>query len=156
MRHLHTRTTRRRVIAALTVLLFSAPGVTPVAVADETGTRSPTLADGLALTPPMGFNNWNSTHCRAEFNEAMVKGIADIFVEKGLKDAGYQYVNLDDCWALLGPGRRRQARPGPGPLPERDQGRRRLCALQGPGARDLHQRGHQDVQLRRFPGCVGP
>ena len=51
-------------------------------------------------TPPMGFNNWNSTHCRAEFNEAMVKGIADLFVEKGLKDAGYQYVNLDDCWAL--------------------------------------------------------
>lgn len=48
----------------------------------------------------MGFNNWNSTHCRAEFNEDMVKGIADIFVEKGLKDAGYEYVNLDDCWAV--------------------------------------------------------
>jgi alpha-galactosidase len=48
----------------------------------------------------MGFNNWNSTNCRAEFTEAMVKGIADIFVAKGLKDAGYQYVNLDDCWAL--------------------------------------------------------
>jgi alpha-galactosidase len=48
----------------------------------------------------MGFNNWNSTHCRAEFNESMVKAIADLFVEKGLKDAGYQYVNLDDCWAL--------------------------------------------------------
>jgi alpha-galactosidase len=48
----------------------------------------------------MGFNNWNSTGCRAEFNEDMVKGIADIFVAKGLKDAGYQYVNLDDCWAL--------------------------------------------------------
>lgn len=47
----------------------------------------------------MGFNNWNSTHCRAEFNESMVKGIADIFVEKGLKEAGYEYVNLDDCWA---------------------------------------------------------
>ncbi|SMD09528.1 NPCBM/NEW2 domain-containing protein [Kibdelosporangium aridum] len=59
-----------------------------------------TPGDGLALTPPMGFNNWNSTHCRADFNEAMVKGIADIFVSKGLKDAGYQYVNLDDCWAL--------------------------------------------------------
>lgn len=56
--------------------------------------------NGLALTPPMGFNNWNSTHCRAEFNESMVKGIADIFVEKGLKDAGYQYINLDDCWAV--------------------------------------------------------
>jgi alpha-galactosidase len=58
------------------------------------------LDDGLALTPPMGFNNWNSTGCRADFNEAMVKGIADIFVARGLKDAGYQYVNLDDCWAL--------------------------------------------------------
>ncbi|WFB06415.1 NPCBM/NEW2 domain-containing protein [Streptomyces sp. LX-29] len=56
--------------------------------------------DGLALTPPMGFNNWNSTHCRAEFNEAMIKGIADIFVARGLKEAGYEYVNIDDCWAL--------------------------------------------------------
>ncbi|WBB60709.1 NPCBM/NEW2 domain-containing protein [Streptomyces sp. WMMC500] len=58
------------------------------------------LPDGLAQTPPMGFNNWNSTHCRAEFDHEMVKGIADIFVEKGLKDAGYEYVNIDDCWAL--------------------------------------------------------
>ena len=57
------------------------------------------LENGLARTPPMGFNNWNTTACRAEFNEAMVKGIADIFVNKGLKDAGYQYVNIDDCWA---------------------------------------------------------
>jgi alpha-galactosidase len=48
----------------------------------------------------MGFNNWNSTHCSADFNESMVEGIADLFVSKGLKDAGYQYVNLDDCWAL--------------------------------------------------------
>ncbi|MGW5971768.1 NPCBM/NEW2 domain-containing protein [Streptomyces sp. NPDC055186] len=56
--------------------------------------------DHLALTPPMGFNNWNSTHCRAEFDEELVKGMADLFVEKGLKDAGYEYINLDDCWAL--------------------------------------------------------
>ncbi|BFO17181.1 hypothetical protein SHKM778_35690 [Streptomyces sp. KM77-8] len=54
----------------------------------------------LALTPPMGFNNWNSTHCRAEFDEELVKGMADLFVEKGLKKAGYEYINLDDCWAL--------------------------------------------------------
>jgi len=57
------------------------------------------LDNGLALTPPMGFNNWNTTACKADFNEAMVKGIADIFVARGLKDAGYQYVNIDDCWA---------------------------------------------------------
>ncbi|HWO67065.1 MAG TPA: NPCBM/NEW2 domain-containing protein [Umezawaea sp.] len=57
------------------------------------------LENGLAQTPPMGFNNWNSTHCRADFNEQMVRGIADLFVSRGLKDAGYNYVNLDDCWA---------------------------------------------------------
>ncbi|MFJ8301150.1 NPCBM/NEW2 domain-containing protein [Streptomyces sp. NPDC094447] len=74
-------------------------GAAELAVADTRAPAAPADA-GLALTPPMGFNNWNSTHCRAEFDEAMVKGIADIFVEKGLKAAGYEYVNLDDCWAL--------------------------------------------------------
>ncbi|MFJ8822737.1 glycoside hydrolase family 27 protein [Streptomyces sp. NPDC102467] len=58
------------------------------------------LENGLARTPQMGFNNWNTTGCGSQFNEAMVKGIADIFVSKGLKAAGYTYVNLDDCWAL--------------------------------------------------------
>ncbi|MFI6062902.1 NPCBM/NEW2 domain-containing protein [Streptomyces sp. NPDC051286] len=107
MRHLPTRTTRasgRTVIGALAAGLLCAAGATAPAVADSPTTAaaaavSPESDNGLALTPPMGFNNWNSTHCRPEFNEAMVKGIADIFVEKGLKDAGYQYVNLDDCWA---------------------------------------------------------
>ncbi|AXE76485.1 NPCBM/NEW2 domain-containing protein [Streptomyces atratus] len=105
MRHLPTRTTRtshRGVIGALLAGLLCAAGATVPAVADSTAPApapAPQAGNGLALTPPMGFNNWNSTHCRAEFNEAMVKGIADIFVEKGLKDAGYQYVNLDDCWA---------------------------------------------------------
>ena len=51
----------------------------------------------LALTPPMGFNNWNTTGC--DINEQMIRDMADIFVTKGLKDAGYQYVNVDDCWA---------------------------------------------------------
>jgi alpha-galactosidase len=53
----------------------------------------------IAPTPQMGFNNWNSTHCRDEFNETMIRGIADKFVELGLKDAGYRYINIDDCWA---------------------------------------------------------
>ncbi|WP_405740357.1 NPCBM/NEW2 domain-containing protein [Streptomyces sp. NBC_00028] len=96
MRHLHTRTTRGRVVGALTAALLAAAGL----AAPPAQAAAPALDDGLALTPPMGFNNWNSTHCRAEFNEAMVKSIADIFVDKGLKDVGYQYVNLDDCWAL--------------------------------------------------------
>lgn len=58
---------------------------------------SPVLAD--TMPPQMGFNNWNSTHCRPEFDEAMIRGIADKFISLGLKDAGYRYVNIDDCWA---------------------------------------------------------
>ncbi|MFD8393890.1 NPCBM/NEW2 domain-containing protein [Streptomyces sp. NPDC059680] len=115
MRNPHTRTTRRtrttlrRAVGAVTAGLLCAAGLAAPALAaaptQEPATpaqepAAPALADGLALTPPMGFNNWNSTHCRADFNETMVKGIADLFVAKGLKDAGYRYVNLDDCWAL--------------------------------------------------------
>ncbi|HEX7302973.1 NPCBM/NEW2 domain-containing protein [Lentzea sp.] len=81
--------------AAVAVLITAGVLVPPAAQAQHVRKD-----DGLALTPPMGFNNWNSTHCRDEFDEAMVKGIADLFVAKGLKDAGYQYVNIDDCWAL--------------------------------------------------------
>ncbi|MFF8313975.1 NPCBM/NEW2 domain-containing protein [Streptomyces lydicus] len=104
----------RRIVGALSAALLCTAGVTALPAAADaphtpgtTGTAhtsrtaaAPRLPDGLAKTPPMGFNNWNSTHCRAEFNEEMVKGIADLFLAKGLKDAGYQYVNLDDCWAL--------------------------------------------------------
>ena len=101
MRHPHTRTTRRRVVGALAAGLLCTAGLAaPAVAAPAQDPASPALADGQALTPPMGFNNWNSTNCRAEFNESMVEGIADIFVSKGLKAAGYQYVNLDDCWAL--------------------------------------------------------
>ncbi|MFI0790811.1 NPCBM/NEW2 domain-containing protein [Streptomyces lydicus] len=104
----------RRIVGALSAALLCTAGATALpAAADAPHTPSttdtahnsrtataPRLPDGLAKTPPMGFNNWNSTHCRAEFNEEMVKGIADLFLARGLKDAGYQYVNLDDCWAL--------------------------------------------------------
>ncbi len=91
-----TATDRSATDRSATVRTAAGPTTSGKAAADP----AVRLPDGLALTPPMGFNNWNSTHCRAEFDEAMVKGIADIFVEKGLKKAGYEYVNLDDCWAL--------------------------------------------------------
>ncbi|AJT68524.2 Alpha-galactosidase [Streptomyces lydicus] len=101
----HIRTIRRhgpaRVAGALCVALLCTAAVSaPPAAARASHTPVPRLPGGLAQTPPMGFNNWNSTHCRAEFDEGMVRGIADLFVSKGLKDAGYRYVNLDDCWAL--------------------------------------------------------
>jgi alpha-galactosidase len=84
----------RRTTTAAAALALAAGGLV---LGSPTATA---LDNGLLRTPPMGFNNWNSTQCRAEFNEAMIKGIADIFVSKGLKDAGYTYVNIDDCWAL--------------------------------------------------------
>jgi alpha-galactosidase len=88
---------RRAIAATSTVALALA-----VLTVSQLATPQPALAldNGLARTPPMGFNNWNSTNCRPDFNEAMIKGIADIFVSRGLRDAGYQYVNIDDCWAL--------------------------------------------------------
>ena len=52
----------------------------------------------LALTPPMGWNSWNTF--RLEIDEELVQDIADIFIEKGLKDAGYQYVVIDDGWQI--------------------------------------------------------
>lgn len=55
--------------------------------------------NGLARTPPMGFNNWNATQCTPDFNAAMVESTADTLVSTGLAKSGYRYVNLDDCWA---------------------------------------------------------
>ena len=52
--------------------------------------------DGLANTPPMGWNSWNKFAC--DINEQLVREIADAMVSSGLRDAGYRYVNIDDCW----------------------------------------------------------
>jgi alpha-galactosidase len=54
------------------------------------------LNNGLALTPPMGWNDWNSFGCNV--NEQLVEQTADIIVSSGMKAAGYQYVNIDYCW----------------------------------------------------------
>lgn len=53
---------------------------------------------GLALTPPMGWNSWNTFG--TDINEKLVKEVADAFVKYGLKDAGYEYIVLDDGWMM--------------------------------------------------------
>ncbi len=55
------------------------------------------LDNGLALTPPMCFSTWNTF--KMEPTEDVIKRIADLMVKKGFKDAGYQYVNIDEGWA---------------------------------------------------------
>ncbi|MCQ2324583.1 MAG: glycoside hydrolase family 27 protein [Paludibacteraceae bacterium] len=50
----------------------------------------------LCPTPPMGWSSWNTFAC--DINEDLIKAMADEMVATGLKDAGYIYLNLDDCW----------------------------------------------------------
>ena len=52
--------------------------------------------NGLALTPPMGWNSWNKFACNV--NEQIVRDTTDAMVASGMRDAGYQYVVIDDCW----------------------------------------------------------
>ena len=52
--------------------------------------------EGLADTPQMGWNSWNKFEDK--INEQLIRETADVMVEKGLLDAGYVYLNLDDHW----------------------------------------------------------
>jgi len=54
------------------------------------------LDNGLARTPPMGWNSWN--RFRTRIDDRMVREIADAMVASGMKDAGYVYINIDDGW----------------------------------------------------------
>ena len=54
--------------------------------------------DQLAKTPPMGWNSWNKYGCNV--SETLIMGMADAMVSSGMKDAGYEYVVIDDCWQV--------------------------------------------------------
>jgi len=54
--------------------------------------------EGLALTPPMGWNSWNKFGCNV--SEQLIKEMADAMVHSGMKDAGYEYIIIDDCWQI--------------------------------------------------------
>jgi hypothetical protein len=57
------------------------------------------LSNGLALTPPMGYNTWNAFH--DEINETLIYQAADELVETGLAAAGYVYLVIDGATLLL-------------------------------------------------------
>ena len=52
--------------------------------------------DKLALTPPMGWNDWYAHYDR--ITDRMMREAADILISTGMADLGYDYVNIDDCW----------------------------------------------------------
>lgn len=54
--------------------------------------------EGLALTPPMGWNSWNTF--AGDINESVVRETAEALIKSGMRDAGYTYVVIDDTWSL--------------------------------------------------------
>lgn len=71
----------------LSLLLSSSSSITPALASDN----------GLAVTPQMGWNTWNAFAC--DVDEALLDTSAHAIVDLGLRDIGYQYVILDDCWS---------------------------------------------------------
>lgn len=52
----------------------------------------------IGITPAMGWNSWNTFTW--DINEALIRDVADKFIADGYKDAGYEYIVIDDCWSL--------------------------------------------------------
>jgi alpha-galactosidase len=73
------------------------------------------LDDGLARTPPMGWNTFNRFGC--DINEQLVRESADAMVSSGMRAAGYRYVNLDDCWMAFSRDSRGRLRADPARFP---------------------------------------
>jgi alpha-galactosidase len=69
-----------------------------ICVAFPTLSFAQTRDDSLAPTPPMGWNSWNKFQCNV--SEDLIKSVADSIAANGMKDAGYQYVVIDDCWQV--------------------------------------------------------
>lgn len=94
---------------ASTETVATASGTASSTKADQTKTSAPTdepILGNLAPTPPMGWNSWNNFHC--DINEELIRQTADAMVASGMKAAGYEYVNIDDCW--MAPQRDAQGR----------------------------------------------
>src|SRR5689334_12869853 len=90
-RNLRSRTRGSRAAIQSVALLLVAVGLQLV------GARpSWALENGVARTPPMGWNDWNTFGCN--INETVVRQTADALVANGMRDAGYRYVVVDDCW----------------------------------------------------------
>jgi alpha-galactosidase len=87
-------------VAAGLAIAFAAPANAQTAAATVRPSAAVTADDASptvpAATPPMGFNDWNAFGCNVD--EQLIEQTADFFVSSGLKAAGYEYVNIDDCW----------------------------------------------------------
>src|SRR4051794_24792858 len=74
------------------------------------------LNNQLALTPQMGFNDWNAYGCNV--SESLIKSTALAMHNNGMQAAGYQYVNIDDCWLTHNRDGSGHLVPDPGKFPD--------------------------------------
>ena len=84
---------RLRLRLPILAFVFSAA---VIAVSNMVSDRAHALPRGLAATPPMGWNSWNAFGC--DIHEQLIRETVDALVASGMAAAGYEYINLDDCW----------------------------------------------------------
>ncbi len=80
-------------VFTLLLCLFVGTSVTLLPPATSAQTSA-----SLAPTPPMGWNSWNKFGCNV--SDKLIREMADAVVSSGMQAAGYQYVNIDDCWQV--------------------------------------------------------
>jgi len=85
----------RRLTTMLAAALLLLPGAATLAPG-----AAQALENGVARTPPMGWNSWNTFGCN--ISESLIRQMADAMASSGMRDAGYQYVVVDDCWSIVG------------------------------------------------------
>ena len=108
--------------------------------------------ENLALTPPMGWNSWNTF--AANIDENLIKGTADTMIANGMRDAGYVYIVVDDCWEAKERDADGNIVADPDEVPARNEGARRLPAQQGLQVRHPQLRRHPDLRRLTRAGAA--
>ena len=141
----------RIVAAALATVALTLTGTTAALAA-------PALDNGLALTPPMGFNDWNAVGCGV--TESFIKQTADLLHThqvngRTLQQDGYQYVNIDDCWAQPSRDSAGNLVPNPGKFPDGIAGTAAYVHSLGLKLGLYNDSGTMTCSSHGFPGSFG-
>jgi len=85
----------RLLFSSLAILACLLVGTSATLLAPATSAQT---SASLAPTPPMGWNSWNKFGCNV--SDKLIREMADAVVSSGMQAAGYQFVNIDDCWQV--------------------------------------------------------
>ena len=97
-RHMSRKFKAFAVVCTATLLIFTLSGFTNKGQESDSakGSIVSPASETLALTPPMGWNSWNSTGTNV--SDKVIREVVDAIVSSGLKDVGYTYIVIDDYW----------------------------------------------------------